>query len=61
MSMSLALWNGLALDALALLFAVGLDRLLPEPPARIHPVVWMGHAISAMERVAPQRPLPAFL
>ena len=53
--------DGLTLDALALLLAVGLDRLLPEPPAGIHPVVWMGRAISAMERAAPQAPLPAFL
>lgn len=53
--------DGPALDVLALLLAVGLDRLLPEPPAAIHPVVWMGHAISAMQRVAPQAPLPAFL
>ena len=51
----------LVLDALALLLAVGLDRLLPEPPAGFHPVVWMGNAISALERAAPQAPLPAFL
>ena len=59
--MFFAWWDGLTLDALALLLAVGLDRLLPEPPAGIHPVVWMGRAISAMERAAPRRPLPAFL
>ena len=59
--MFFAWWDGLTLDALALLLAVGLDRLLPEPPAGIHPVVWMGRAISAMERAAPKRPLPAFL
>ena len=53
--------DGLTLDALALLLAVGLDRMLSEPPARIHPVVWMGRAISAMERAAPRAPLPAFL
>ena len=54
-------WDGLVLDALALLLAVGLDRLLPEPPAKFHPVVWMGRIIVAMERAAPQRPVPAFL
>ena len=59
--MFFAWWDGLTLDAFALLLAVGLDRLLPEPPARIHPVVWMGRAISAMERATPQTPLPAFL
>ncbi len=54
-------WDGLVLDALVLLLALGLDRLLPEPPAKVHPVVWMGRAITAMERVAPTRPFPAFL
>ena len=54
-------WDGLALNALALLLAVGLDRVLPEPPGRIHPVVWMGHAITLMERAAPRRPVPAFI
>ena len=49
------------LDAAALLLAAGLDRLLPEPPARLHPVVWTGRAISVMERAAPRRPAPAFL
>ena len=54
-------WDGLFLNALTLLLAVGLDRLFPEPPTRIHPVVWMGRMIAVMERVAPQRPAPAFL
>ena len=54
-------WDGLVLNASALLLAAVLDRLLPEPPARVHPVVWMGRAIAVMERVAPQRPAPAFL
>ncbi len=54
-------WDGLVLDALALLLAVGLDRLLPEPPAKVHPVVWMGSAVAAVEGAAPQRPVPAFL
>lgn len=54
-------WDGLVLDALALLLAVGLDRLLPEPPAKVHPVVWMGSAVAAVEGAAPQRPMSAFL
>ena len=54
-------WDGLVLDALALLLAVGLDRLLPEPPAKVHPVVWMGSAVDAVEGAAPQGPVPAFL
>ncbi len=51
----------LALDALVLVVAIALDRFLPEPPALIHPVVWMGRAIHAFERLAPSQPLTAFL
>lgn len=54
-------WNYLALNAAVFLLAVLLDRLMPEPPNRIHPVVWMGRAIAALERIAPQRPAAAFL
>lgn len=54
-------WDGLVLNALVLLLAVGLDRFLPEPPARFHPVVWVGRSISALESIAPQRRLPAFV
>lgn len=53
-------WNHLILDALALLLALMLDRFLPEPPARIHPVVWMGRAISLLERGRPRAPAAAF-
>lgn len=53
--------DGLALNALMLLLAFLLDLLLPEPPSRIHPVVWMGHTINLLKRPAPQRPVPAFL
>ena len=56
-----AWWNYLALNAAVFLLAVVLDRLLPEPPNKIHPVVWMGHAIAALQRVAPQGPAAAFL
>ena len=54
-------WDGLVLNALVLILAVALDRLLPEPPARFHPVVWMGRTISVLERAAPQSPSAAFL
>ncbi|MBI4202285.1 MAG: cobalamin biosynthesis protein CobD [Chloroflexi bacterium] len=42
------------LDGLALLLAVALDLLFPEPPAPVHPVVWMGKVISLLERVSPK-------
>ena len=54
-------WDSLALNAAVLGLAVVLDRLLPEPPPRIHPVVWIGRTTSALQRVAPRRPLAAFL
>jgi len=48
-------------DAAILVIAVVSDRLLPEPPGAVHPVVWLGRLTSAMERLAPERPLAAFL
>jgi adenosylcobinamide-phosphate synthase len=39
---------------LALLLALAWDRLLGEPPAALHPVVWMGRAIDAVLRPAPR-------
>lgn len=46
--------------AMALLMAVWLDRLVGEPPARIHPVVWMGEALRWWgERLAPLSPRAA--
>lgn len=56
-----AWWNDLTLNAAVFLLAVVLDRLVPEPPNQIHPVVWMGRAVAALERIAPQRPAAAFL
>ena len=53
--------DSLALNAAVLGLAVVLDRLLPEPPARIHPVVWIGRTIAALQRVTPDRPVAAFL
>ena len=54
-------WNYLTLNALVLVLAVALDRLLPEPPSRIHPVVWMGRTIAILQRNAPEGPMAAFL
>ncbi len=51
-----------AASCLALLLALAIDRLWGEPPARWHPVVWMGRFLEAMTRhVAPGegRPLGA--
>ena len=54
-------WANLAVDAGVIMLALALDQLLPEPPARFHPVVWMGRMISGLERLAPRRPVPALL
>ncbi len=44
-----------ALLAGALWLALLIDRWLGEPPARFHPVVWMGHYLGWMgSRIAPQ-------
>ena len=48
-------YDAFALNVLVLLLAVALDILLPELP--VHPVVWMGKAISVFERVAPAGPV----
>ncbi len=49
-----------AVPALALLLALAVDRWLGEPPARWHPVVWMGHYLGYwggwVQRHAVQRP-----
>jgi adenosylcobinamide-phosphate synthase len=39
-----------ALPAGAVLVALTLDRLFGEPPARVHPVVWMGRYLGALGR-----------
>ncbi|MBV9324416.1 MAG: cobalamin biosynthesis protein CobD [Chloroflexi bacterium] len=41
----------------ALLLALLLDACLGEPPPRLHPVVWMGGALSWLEARAPRRPM----
>ena len=43
------------IDIGVLLLALALDFALPEPPNSIHPVVWMGKAISALERLGAGR------
>ncbi|MDE2414419.1 MAG: cobalamin biosynthesis protein CobD [Comamonadaceae bacterium] len=43
-----------AIPAAALLLALAIDRCWGEPPAQLHPVVWMGRALGAYgARVAP--------
>jgi len=54
-------WVNLAVDVGVILLAFILDWLLPEPPARGHPVVWMGRMISGFERIAPQSPKMALV
>ena len=49
-------WDDPLLHAVILLLAIGWDRWLGEPPVRLHPVVWMGHAIGWMRSCAPQSP-----
>ena len=54
-SLGTALWG-----AMALLMAVWLDRLVGEPPERVHPVVWMGKVLRWWgERLAPLSPRAA--
>ena len=49
--MALSPWPGeWGLDAGALLLAVALDLAFREPPAALHPVVWMGKLIGFLER-----------
>jgi len=40
--------------------ALVLDCVLGEPPAIVHPVVWIGRGISMLERRAPSQPTAAF-
>ncbi|MEE8473274.1 MAG: cobalamin biosynthesis protein [Dehalococcoidia bacterium] len=43
------------LELVIFLLAIVLDILLGEPPAALHPVVWMGKLASLLERAAPRR------
>lgn len=40
--------------------ALALDRVAGEPPAALHPVVWMGRFYGLVRRGAPRRPAAAF-
>jgi len=41
----------MSLQLLVVVLAVaGLDRLVGEPPTRVHPVVWFGRAVDAVDR-----------
>ncbi len=61
MSASLHAAGAQAMMPLALLVALAVDRLLGEPPARVHPVVWMGAWLRmAGKRLAGLRPFAAF-
>jgi adenosylcobinamide-phosphate synthase len=40
---------------LTLTAAIGMDMALGEPPARLHPVVWIGRLISLFDRLNPER------
>ena len=42
--------------ALVLALAFLLDATLSEPPAALHPVVWLGHAIAPLKRMRPRPP-----
>ncbi|MDD9945623.1 MAG: adenosylcobinamide-phosphate synthase CbiB [Myxococcales bacterium] len=52
--MLLAPDSHVAPSALALMLAFGIDQLWGEVPARVHPVVWMGHVATMLRRRVPQ-------
>jgi adenosylcobinamide-phosphate synthase len=43
-------------EILVLLFAIIIDQIFGEPPAPLHPVVWFGKAIGALEKIKPSTP-----
>jgi adenosylcobinamide-phosphate synthase len=43
------------------LAALAVDLVLGEPPARLHPVVWVGGAAAALQRYAPRGETAGFL
>ncbi len=51
-------WQITAVFGAALLLALAIDVLWGEPPAPLHPVVWMGKALQGCgERIAPLQPV----
>ncbi len=53
-------WGQFALDVAVIVLAATLDRVLPEPPPAIHPVVWIGRATDLLTRRRPGAPVAAF-
>ncbi|MDE2933986.1 MAG: adenosylcobinamide-phosphate synthase CbiB [Chloroflexota bacterium] len=53
-------WGQFALDVAVIVLAATLDRVLPEPPTAIHPVVWIGRATDLLARRRPGAPVAAF-
>ena len=49
-------WETPLQHALILALAVGFDLWRGEPPARIHPVIWMGNLIGSARDAAPKAP-----
>jgi adenosylcobinamide-phosphate synthase len=47
----------MANEAVIVLIAALLDATVGEPPLRLHPVVWMGHAIAPLKRAAARTPV----
>jgi adenosylcobinamide-phosphate synthase len=43
------------------MLALIVDAVLGEPPAMLHPVVWVGRAISLLERIAPPGKVGGFI
>lgn len=52
-------WGRFALDVAVIVLAAALDRVLPEPPAAIHPVVWIGRLTDLLVRRRSGAPLAA--
>ncbi len=52
-------WGRFALDGAVIVLAAILDRVLPEPPAVIHPVVWIGRVTGLLVRRRAGAPLAA--
>ncbi len=40
--------------AMVLLLAITIDLIFGEPPAAVHPVVWMGKLINFLKNIAPK-------
>lgn len=45
---------------MAILIAFALDLLFAEPPASVHPVVWMGNLLKILRKAMPSPPRAAF-